>query len=256
MDGIVTPEAVVLDLDTAGVASRIVAALLDLALLVVGLVLVSIVIALVALRGAGESTAQTVFSVVFFAAIFAYPILFETFMRGRTPGKAALGLRVVTVHGAPITLREAVLRAMGGVVDRLLPPGGITGVLFVLGTPRHQRVGDLIAGTIVIRDPRGYVPTPALWFSPPWGLEQYAASIDPTAITVEQYTVLRSFLTRVNTLTPEVRGQLAADLAERLATVIDAPRHPNVAPEAFLLCVISQYQRTTVGKIGTQVSPG
>lgn len=253
MDGIVTPEAVVLDLETAGVASRLFAALIDLALLLVALVLSAIVIALVALRGASESTSQTVFAVVTFAAIFAYPILFETFMRGRTPGKSALRLRVVTVNGAPITFREAVLRAMGGVVDRLLPPGGITGVLFVLGTPRHQRIGDLIAGTIVIRDPRDYVPAPALWFSPPYGLEQLAASVDPTAITVDQYTVVRSFLTRVNTLAPEVRAELATDLANRLAAVIDMPLPMNVPAEAFLLCVISQYQRTTVGAAGAPV---
>ncbi len=52
-----------------------------------------------------------------------------------------LGLRAVTTDGAPIQLRDATLRAMGGVVDRLLPPGGVTGALFVLLTPRHQRLG-------------------------------------------------------------------------------------------------------------------
>ena len=253
MDGIVTPEAVVLELETAGFASRLVAALIDLALLMIGLLIASIVIALVALRGASESTAQTMFAVMFFAVLFAYPILFETFMRGRTPGKAALRLRVVTMHGAPISFREAALRAMGGVVDRLLPPGGITGVLFVLGTPHHQRVGDLIAGTIVVRDPRHYVRAPALWFSPPVGLDQLAASIDPTAITVDQYTVVRSLLTRVNTLTPSVRVALATDLADRLAAVTGSQRPRHIPPEAFLLCVISQYQRAAVGAPGHPV---
>ena len=150
-------------------------------------VVASTVIAIVALRGASESTTQTVFSFMFFAAIFAYPILFETFMRGRTPG------------------------------------------------------------TIVIRDPRRYVPAPAWWVSPPFGLEQLAEAIDPTAITVAQYAVVRSFLTRVNTLAPHVRFGRANDFSDRLAAVIGSQRPPDVPPEAFLLCAISQYQRTAAG---------
>lgn len=242
--GIVTPEAVVLDIETAGFASRALSALIDLALQVAILFVVMLVLGLVLARGMSESTAQTVAAFVIFGIIFGYPILFETLWRGRTPGKSALGLRAVTVDGAPIHLREATLRAMGGIVDRLLPPGGITGVLFVLGTPRHQRIGDLVAGTMVIRDPRQYTPAPALWFSPPWGLEGYADSMDPSRITNQQYTLIRSFLTRVDSLTPAARQTLAVDLADRLSRVISFPRHERVAPEAYLLCVISRYQRS------------
>ncbi|NND75764.1 MAG: RDD family protein [Ilumatobacter sp.] len=242
-DGIVTPEAVVLDLETAGFASRLVAALIDLMIVLLGLFVISLIV-LLTLGSAGESTVITVMAFVVFCALFGYPIVFETMMRGRTPGKAALRLRAVTVDGAPLTLRETTLRAMGGIVDKLLPPGGITGVLFVLGTPRHQRVGDLIAGTIVIRDPQQYRPAPALWFSPPPGLEPYSDLIDPSAITTEQYTVIRSFLTRVGTLAPNVRVALAADLADRLGRTIRFPRHESVPPEAYLLCVIAKYQRS------------
>ncbi len=240
--GIVTPEAVVLDLETAGFASRVAAAAIDLAVQLVTLFIVLFVFGLVA--NMSESTGQTVLAFVIFGVIFGYPIAFETWWRGRTPGKAALRLRAVTVDGAPIQLREATLRAMGGIVDRFLPPGGITGVLFVIGSSRHQRIGDLLAGTIVIRDPRQYVPAPALWYSPPWGLEEYAEAIDPSAITSEQYTVIRSFLTRVDTLAPAARQTLGADLAERMSRVVAFPRHERIAPEAYLLCVISRYQRS------------
>lgn len=241
-DGIVTPEAVVLELETAGFASRVLAALIDLAILA-GIYLVVLVLVALAFGSADDSTSFTIAVVMIFALIFLYPIVFETAMRGRTPGKSAVRLRAVTAHGAPIGIREATLRSMGGVVDKLLPPGGITGALFVLWTPRHQRVGDLIAGTIVIRDPRGYVPAPALWFSVPHGLEGYAVTLDPTAITIEQYTVVRSFLTRVATLAPNVRAAIAADLANRMASAIHHERNPYVAPEAFLLCVMARYQR-------------
>jgi uncharacterized RDD family membrane protein YckC len=243
-DGIVTPEAVVLDLETAGFASRITAAAIDLTVQILGVFFFMTVMALAVLRNASESAVTTVLAFVVFGVLFGYPILFETLWRGRTPGKAMLRLRAVTVDGAPIHLREATLRAMGGVVDKLLPPGGITGTLFVLGSARHQRVGDLVAGTIVIRDPRQYVPAPALWFSAPWGLEEYAAAIDPSAITTAQYTVVRSFLTRVDALVPGARYALAHDLADRLAEVVNFPRHEQISPEAYLLCVISRYQRS------------
>ncbi len=239
--GIVTPEAVVLDVETAGYASRILAGLVDLAIQLGVLFVIGVLLGL-AFFG-DESGVITAFAIATFVVLFGYPIGFETWLRGRTPGKMALGLRAVTTDGAPIRLREATLRAMGGVVDRLLPPGGVTGALFVTLTPRHQRLGDLIAGTMVIRDPEKHIATAALWFSAPPGLEQYAETIDPTSITVEQYTVIRSFLTRGRSLSAPIRASLERDLANRLAEHIRHRPPPFVAPEVFLICAMARYQR-------------
>lgn len=240
-DGIITPEAVLLDVETAGFASRILAGLIDLSIQVLILILLNAILAL-AFFGEG-STYNTAVAVVIFATLFGYPIGFEWWLRGRTPGKIAIGLRAVTVDGAPIRLREATLRAMGGIADRLLPPGGVTGALFVTLTPRHQRIGDLIAGTIVIRDPERHVASPALWFSPPPGLEAYVETIDPTAITLDQYTVIRAFLVRGRSLAPSARAALATDLADRLALHIRHPRPPWLPPDEFLVCAMARYQR-------------
>jgi uncharacterized RDD family membrane protein YckC len=240
-EGIVTPEAVLLDVETAGFASRILAGLLDLTIQLVLFAIGIVIIGLIFARD--TSSLQTTIAVLTFLILFVYPIALETWLRGRTPGKMALGIRAVTLDGAPIRLREATLRAMGGVVDLLLPPGGVTGALFVTFTPRHQRVGDLIAGTIVIRDPEKYVITPALWFSAPRGLEAYAETIDPTAITVEQYTVIRSFLTRGSRLSAPIRNSLALDLAHRLSARIRHTPPQYVPPEAFLICAMARYQR-------------
>ncbi|WP_051063048.1 RDD family protein [Ilumatobacter nonamiensis] len=239
--GIITPEAVVLDIDTAGFASRILAGLIDITVQLAVIIFAGVVLE-VAFVG-DQSTARTALAFVFFVVLFGYPIAFETLLRGRTPGKMALSIRAVTIDGAPIRLRESTLRSMGGVVDKLLPPGGITGALFVLTTPRHQRVGDLIAGTIVIRDPERFTATPALWFTAPFGYERYAESIDPTAITVEQYTVIRSFLTRGQALASPIRWAIALDLADRLARSVGHVRPPTVHPEAFLICAMARYQR-------------
>jgi uncharacterized RDD family membrane protein YckC len=241
VDGIVTPEAVVLELDTAGVASRLFAGAIDL-LIQLGIVfVVAIILGLIhALDG---SSGTTVLAVLLAAVIMGYPVVSEMWMRGRTIGKRAMGLRVVTVEGAPIRFRHAALRMMGGLVDRYLPPIGVTGMLFVLAGSRRQRVGDLMAGTIVIRDPDRTGLPPAIWFPVPPGYEQFAASIDPTAMTVDQYTVVRSFLMRNAELTPEARYGVASDLAGRVANALGHTSTVAIHPEAFLLCAISRYQR-------------
>ena len=104
----------------------------------------------------------------------------------------------------------------------------------------------MIAGTIVIREPqRAFLP-PAVWFPVPPGLEVFAATIDPTAMTDQQYTVIRSFLMRNRELSPNARYSLAADLAGRAASTLRHDGLRQVHPEAYLLCVISRYQRRNV----------
>jgi uncharacterized RDD family membrane protein YckC len=236
---IVTPEAVVIDLDTGGVASRLLAGLID------GFVKMIILWALLLIAalspiGAG-STIVAVFTVLF--VIMGYPVVFETWWRGLTPGKRAVGLRVLTVDGAPIRFREAWLRMLGGVADLLFPPGGVTGLLFVWSTPRNQRIGDLLAGTIVVRDMQIDGRSGAFWFTPPNGYEGYAATIDPTAMTVEQYTLVRSFLLRVHELAPGPRYAVAQQIADELAIRVHHQRPYAVPPELFLLCAMARYQR-------------
>ena len=241
MDGIVTPEAVVLDVETAGVASRVFAGIIDFAIQIAILWLVAMLLAISG--GADSSSYNMAMALLIAAVLMGYPVLSETLMRGRTIGKRALGLRAVTIEGAPIRLRHALLRMMGGLVDRFLPPLGVTGMLMVMGTARHQRVGDLLAGTIVIRDPaRTFLP-PAVWFPVPPGMEGFAATIDPTAMTDEQYTVIRSFLLRNREMSVDARYSLAADLAGRAAVTLRHDGLGRVHPEAYLLCVLSRYQR-------------
>lgn len=235
--GIITPEAVVLDLETAGVASRAFAGMIDLLIQIAIMLAVSMVLA------ASGAQSRAVASVMIAVVLMGYPLLSESVMRGRTFGKRALGLRAVTIEGAPIRFRHAALRMMGGLVDRYLPPIGVTGLLFVLTTRRHQRIGDLLAGTIVVRDPTRTLLPPAVWFPVPPGLEAFAAGIDPTAMTDEQYTVIRSFLLHNRELSPDARYALADDLAARAAKVLRHEGAGRVHPESYLLCVISRYQR-------------
>jgi uncharacterized RDD family membrane protein YckC len=244
MDGIITPEAVVLEVETAGVAARVMSGVLDL-LVQLGILFIASLAMLATGVVQGGSDSSTVWAIVIAVVLMGYPVVLETLWRGRTIGKKAMGLRAVTLEGAPIRLRHALLRMMGGLVDRFLPPIGVTGTLMVLGTRRHQRVGDMMAGTLVIRDPDRTVLPQALWFPVPTGYEAYAAGIDPTAMTDEQYTVLRTFLVRNREFTPDARYRLAAELAQRVANTLQHSWTPVIHPEAYLLCVVARYQRRT-----------
>jgi uncharacterized RDD family membrane protein YckC len=244
MDGIITPEAVVLEVETAGVSARVMAGLLDLMVQFGALFATAVVFGALGIVD-GDSGGRTAFAIVFAAVIMGYPVVLETLWRGRTVGKKAMGLRAVTVEGAPIRLRHAMLRMMGGLVDRFFPPIGVTGTLMILGTRRHQRVGDLMAGTVVVRDPDRTVLPQAVWFPVPVGFEVFAASIDPTAMTDEQYTVIRAFLMRNRELSPEARYAMALDLADRASRTLQHVRAAHVHPEAYLLCVVARYQRRT-----------
>ena len=237
--GIVTPEAVVLDFELAGLASRAVAKLLDLLVQGAALIGLGIAVGLADLGSAGV----VVMIVGIAGVVFGYPILVEVLMRGRSPGKAALGLRVVTVEGAPIAARHAFIRSILGLVDFLLPPGGLWAVTSSLLSPRGQRLGDLVAGTMVLRE-RSAVGAPmAVWFSPPAGLEAYAGNLDVSSVTSTQFGVIRSFLLRVGELTPESRVAMAFRLADPVKDAMHHHPPPGVHPEQFLVAVAAAYQR-------------
>ncbi len=237
--GIVTPEAVVLDFETAGIASRGLGRLLDT--LIQGALLFALLL-LVGFAVHGSLGIVTV-TVGIAAIVIGYPILCETLMRGRSPGKAALGLRVVTVEGAPVAPRHAFIRSTVGIVDFFVPPGGLFAVVTSLLSPTSQRLGDLVAGTIVLRERSASAPAMAIWFSPPAGLAGYAESLDVTVVTDAQLAVVRSFLLRVEDLVPEARSAMALRLATPIATAMHHRAPPGVYPELFLLCVVAAHQR-------------
>jgi uncharacterized RDD family membrane protein YckC len=236
--GIVTPEAVVLEFETAGIASRALARALDA--LIQGVALLALLLLAVNLRG---SVGVIVAIVGVAAIVLGYPVLCEIAMRGRSPGKAALGLRVVTEDGAPVAPLHAFIRSAVGVLDFLVPPGGPVAVVSSLLSPKGQRLGDFLAGTIVLRERSAAAPSMAVWFNPPPGLEGYAQSLDVSAVSDAQIAVVRSFLLRVHELALEARSAMAVRLATPLGAVMRHVPPSGVHPELFLVCVMAAYQR-------------
>jgi uncharacterized RDD family membrane protein YckC len=246
--GIVTPEAVILEFETAGVGSRLIATVVDLAIrgalfgvLVVGTTVIGTAVPQIGVAG---------LFVALFLVVFGYPIAFETLWRGRTPGKAAMGLRVVTVEGSPVGFRHVAVRALLGLVDFVLTGGGAA-VLSVLITRRNQRLGDLVAGTLVIRERTGAAQPTAVTFWVPTGYESYTASLDVSGLTTLDYSAVRSFLLRAGSLDPGVRQHLAVQIATPLLGRLRHTPPPWVGPEALLACVAAAYQHRARYSTGT-----
>ena len=180
----VTPEAVALEFRTANLGSRILAYLIDMVVVVAGILAGAFAVTLL-----GEASdvvvpdwvALTIVLVLIPGWWLGYFIAFETLWRGRTLGKAALGLRVVTKEGAPVRFRHAAIRALLGLVDFFVL-SGFFAVVFILFTRDNQRLGDLVAGTLVLRERSALAAPAPVSFAPPPGLEHYTATLDPSGV--------------------------------------------------------------------------
>ncbi|MGE0879211.1 MAG: RDD family protein [Acidimicrobiia bacterium] len=239
--GIVTPEAVVLDFDTAGFASRLVAAVVDASMQAVALLFVSLAAFVVGVQSSW--VAIVVLIVALFMVVFGYPIISESVFRGQTLGKKALGLRVVTVEGGPVRFRHSVVRAFLLLVDVLLVPVGVVGATAILISARNQRLGDMAAGTVVVRQHQAVGQTGAVWFAVPPGYDNYVASLDVGPVTSPQYEVVRRFLLRADTLSYGARHALGTRLAGEVGRRMNHLPPGHMPPELFLVCVAAGYQR-------------
>jgi uncharacterized RDD family membrane protein YckC len=259
----VTPEAVALEFRTANLASRILAYLIDMAVVLAGILAGLLAVALV-----GNATdlvvpdwvALTIVLVLLPSWWLGYFIAFETLWRGRTLGKAALGLRVVTREGAPVRFRHAAIRALLGLVDFAVA-SGFFAVVFILFTRDNQRLGDLVAGTLVLRERSGLAVPAPVSFTPPAGLEAYTATLDTSGVTTEEYLAVRTFLLRAASLPEGPRAALALQLANPLAGRLRPPPPAGVPPEAYLACVAAAAQQrqraTTPGEVApAAAAPG
>jgi uncharacterized membrane protein SpoIIM required for sporulation len=219
-----TPEHVVLDYEIAGLGSRALAAILDTLVLTAWTVALVTVFGIVSIEGSGWVGA--VFLLAYFTSIWGYFAFFEGLGRGQTPGKRWLGIRVVRDTGHPITFGAAALRNLLRAADFLPPPYLLGGILVAIH-PRAKRLGDLVAGTVVVRDRPGEER-----LSVEQTLRQSdAESFGVPELSDEEFRVLREFSERAATLGVDVRARLASRLAEPLVARFP---HAPADPLAFL----------------------
>jgi uncharacterized RDD family membrane protein YckC len=225
--GIETPEHIFFRHRVAGPCRRFFAYALDL--IVCGLVLTALgaVVAVLSAGAAGAlhaardafGTAAGVMLVALFAIQWVYFAALEA-ARGTTPGKALLGLRVVTVTGRPVGLRAAVLRNLLRAADAL-PLEYSAGLLSIAGgasmaaTSRFQRLGDLVAGTLVIEAERARPAAPIV-LSPPARPEELAGLPEVVRLDAEEREAIELFLRRRSRLGRARELELAMMIAPAL----------------------------------------
>jgi uncharacterized RDD family membrane protein YckC len=238
-DDLVTGEAVALDLPAATVALRVASGLIDVAVELVALVL----LVLLGLRVTGSQDAALQAVATLLATVLALVVLptaVETVTRGRSAGKLALGLRTVRDDAGPLSFRQAFLRALVGFVEiwALL---GVLPLVSALVTTRGKRLGDLVAGTFVVRE-RFPMPQPHPVPMPPQ-LAAWAAGADMAPLPDGLALAVRQLLGRAATLNPGSRAALGEQLlTQTLAHV--SPRPPTGEhPEVVLAAVLAERRR-------------
>ncbi len=236
---LVTGDAVVLGLRPARLPSRALAILLDLAVYVTVYVLLTIGLTLA--TASLDPAAQAAIGVAgFLLLLVGIPIGVETLSHGRSLGKLACGLRVVRDDGGPIRFRHALVRGALGVVELLLTFGTVAAIASLVSA-RGRRLGDVFAGTLVVRErvPGARVmPVPP---PPPWLAGRFT-QLDLSAVPDGLWLAIRQYLTRMNQLDPQVGAAMAARLADDLVARTGAPPPAGVPAAAFLMAVVHERQ--------------
>jgi uncharacterized RDD family membrane protein YckC len=238
---LVTGEAVVLELRTAGVPSRVLAALLDAAVQTVLMLLGIFLVGVTAQWLSAAATGALLIGVVLLV-LLAYPVVLETLLRGRTLGKMALGLRVVRDDGGGIRFRHAITRGLIGLfVEK---PGftlGFAGLVTALLNERGKRLGDLFAGTVVVQERVVSHRADLIAMPPP--LAGWATTLDLSALPDDLAESARSYLGRWSSLTPQAQAELGGRLASAVAAVVTPEPPAGVPPWAYLSAVLAERRR-------------
>ena len=262
---VVTPENIEIEYELAGLGTRFLANLIDTAIQLAGLAAIWIVFGILAfiltLTGGAAAKSLSEFLVeaqvalaliAAFAMLWGYFIWFETVWNGQTPGKRQMGLRVVRDGGYPINIFAAIIRNLIRLMDGmpvvalgLILAGafghdslaGATGgvcvlipLLCLMISARYQRLGDFIAGTMVVKQRAPRVPTLEALAPPPRVLPEHLAAYALADIgrqvyemTVPEYRAVRHYIERRWQLPPKMQQtaamRLAVPLMQRLGIV-------------------------------------
>jgi uncharacterized RDD family membrane protein YckC len=236
---LVTGEAVALELRPARLPSRVLAVALDLAVTVVAYIVVMVVVVLAA-SGLDEAAQVALSIAVFLLVPVGGPVAVETLSHGRSLGKLACGLRVVRDDGGPIRFRHALVRGAIGMVE-ILMTFGVVACIASLVSARGRRLGDVFAGTLVVRERIPVGGTGSVPLPPPWLAGRFSG-MDLSAVPDTLWLAVRQYLTRMGQLDPRVSWgmaeRLAGDLAARTGT-----RVPQDLPPAVFLAAVAQERR-------------
>lgn len=247
---LVSGEAVELDVRVARLGSRSLAFFIDFAVVaVIGVVVIAVgtlAIALVPLSIMDSALAAALQVLLYLVVFPGIPVTVETLSKGRSLGKMVMGLRVVRDDGGPIRFRHSLIRGVSALAVEfpgILMPGltWLAAMAVMLIHPSGKRVGDLMAGTIVIseRTPAARLWTPAM----PLGLSGWSRVADLTDVDDELALAVRHFLARNHEITEPARSRLGAALERELRDVVTPPPPTGTPGWAFLAAVLAERHR-------------
>ncbi|MBB2909720.1 putative RDD family membrane protein YckC [Streptosporangium becharense] len=252
MSDVVTGEAVVVEVRVAQLPSRAAALLIDIAVQFTTLLGAYFLVGALAFVSDPALT-RLVYIALTVLVLVGYPVAFETLSRGRSLGKLALGLRVVSDDGGPERFRQALFRALAGSLE-IWALSGAPALISSLVSERSKRVGDIFAGTLVIseRAPRGYGPP----LDMPPQLAAWAATLELSRLPEQVAATARQYLTRWHDLSPAVRHQMGVRIATEMSAFVSPPPPPDVPPFAYLTAVLAERRRRDRERLARRTGSG
>jgi uncharacterized RDD family membrane protein YckC len=247
---VVTGDAVVLDIQIAQLPVRAVSAFIDISVMIIGY-LIGVMLWAVTLYEFDDALSAATLIIFTVLALVGYPVVFEVATRGRSLGKMAMGLRVVSDDGGPERFRQALFRALASVIEIWLFAGG-PAVICSLMSAKGKRLGDVFAGTMVIsvRTPRPSPPPPM-----PPALAWWAASLQLSGLGGEQADRARQFLSRATQLEPRLRDEMAYRICAEVVAQISPPPPPDAPPPLVLAAVLAERHRRELDRLRPPVTP-
>lgn len=239
MTDVVTGEAVVLDVRAARLPSRVLALGVDVLIQLTALYILSIPLVGVSVL-ADPALLAGVSLLVYVGVIVGYPVACESLWRGRSVGKLALGLRVVSEDGGPERFRQALLRGLAAFVEIWLLFGSAAIIISLL-SQQGKRLGDIFAGTLVVRErvpARGHaVP------SMPPALATWAHALEMPRLPDDVALAARQYVSRYYELAPQVRDEMGTRIATTISLHVTPDPPPGTPPLAYLSAVLAERRR-------------
>ncbi len=228
-----TPEQIKISYSIAGIGSRFYAAFVDIALLI-PLIFIGVYVTRRAQLDLDEKFGNwlvAITGIAIFALFWGYYMVFEITTNGQSPGKRALGLRVIKAHGYPINISDSAIRNLVRIID-FLPFFYGAGLVAMLLNKNWQRLGDLAAGTLVVKEDAVASPNPV---HPPTVQKStfvYADWIQPKLVTDAELAAIREYLSRRASLPKLRRSKLAYAIGDPIARKMGD--HKRIDYEVFL----------------------
>ncbi len=237
-----TPEQIPLEFPLAGIGSRFLAMAVDMLfqfvffmlMIIAGMILFA---GLTAISERAGLWGIAIFILVAFLVQFGYFAFFEALWNGQTPGKRYVHIRVIKETGRPITTYEAVTRNLMRIIDSI-PAYGV-GILSMLLSSKNKRLGDFVAGTVVVHEKPLAEQAKVSW--------NPAATPAPTGydvgqLTPEEFQLIETFLLRREQLGTDVRARMARQIADRVAEKLGISQEDRRQCELLLERLANEYR--------------